>query len=289
MKLKELLDSGTFVFTGDLHIPAGQDPQACTEKAARFWQWADVLRLKMDSLDETEAILRAVCNTLKATGFGLEIEVQTRNFSRPEIARTVVGGCDAGIENFLIFTQDYWVTGDSVQEMMFFHVDTGKFFSAADSLRQGQAVDGQPLDGKKDFCVGAGIEPQPSGRALEAQLDQMKQLAERGIGYFVTNPVFDVDRFERFMNRAQALRVPVIAEVVLLGSAEEARLLNSMSWISVPQRIIERLEKTQFHREESLAIAFEIVGRLRDVSAGIHVLPSGDVADIEPVVRSVAK
>jgi methylenetetrahydrofolate reductase (NADPH) len=289
MKLKELLDSRRFVVSCELHVPSGKDPEDISRDNSRLWDWVDVLRLKVESQDQPGNLLRKTCRALRERGFGLELEVRTRNPSRPEIGRTLINACKAGIENFLIFTQDYWIAGDSVQEMMHFHVDMGKFFSAADSLRQGCDVEGQPVDGEKDFLVGAGIAPRVDGHSASAQLREMEQLAERGIGYFVTNPVFDTDRFEKFMNKAGTLHVPVIAEVVMLGSASEASLLNSMSWITVPQRLIERLEKTRFHREESLAIAFETVGRLRELCAGIHMLSYGDVADIEPVVRSVAR
>ena len=47
-----------------------------------------------------------------------------------------------------------------------------------------------------------------------------------GSGYFLTTPVFVVDRFERFMKEGSPFGVPVIAEVMILRTAGMARFLN---------------------------------------------------------------
>ncbi|MEJ2067542.1 MAG: methylenetetrahydrofolate reductase, partial [Deltaproteobacteria bacterium] len=62
---------------------------------------------------------------------------------------------DAGVENLLVFTEDYRITGDSLQEMMFFHVDAGKLASVLEHMRQGSTVDGKELPSKADFVLGS--------------------------------------------------------------------------------------------------------------------------------------
>jgi hypothetical protein len=52
---------------------------------------------------------------------------------------------NAGIDNLLVFTEDYRITGDSLQEMMFFHVDAGKLQSVLEHMREGQTVEGDSL------------------------------------------------------------------------------------------------------------------------------------------------
>jgi hypothetical protein len=44
-----------------------------------------------------------------------------------------------------VFTEDYRITGDSLQEQMFFHVDAGKLESVLEHLRDGRTIDGENL------------------------------------------------------------------------------------------------------------------------------------------------
>jgi methylenetetrahydrofolate reductase (NADPH) len=287
MKLKSLLDSGKFVVSSEVHSSSEKDPETISEDDFHLWEWADMLRLKISPQDRPEGHLTALCRTLIEKNFALELEVRTRNVNRLGIAKVVTRACNAGVENLVIFTQDYWISGDSIQEIMYFHVDMGKFFSVTDALGRGYDVDGQTLDRENKPFIGAGVDPQFGEHAPDMQLREMERLAEHGVGYFVTKPVFDPDVFAGFMKRVSKLNVPVIAEVVMLQSASEAFFLNSLSWINIPPRLIERIEKAELKPDATAAITIEIIERLRDLCAGVHLVHYGDIARIAPVMKSL--
>src|SRR4030065_753691 len=69
----------------------------------------------------------------------------------------LIRASESGVENILAFTEDYRITGDSLQEIMFFHVDSGKLFSVIENLRGGHDILGKEISVKPNFCVGSGF------------------------------------------------------------------------------------------------------------------------------------
>ena len=57
-----------------------------------------------------------------------------------------------------MFTEDYRISGDSLQETMFFHVDSGKLASVLEHLKDGRSVDGKDLAQRVEFIMGSGVE-----------------------------------------------------------------------------------------------------------------------------------
>ncbi len=289
MKFEELLAASKFVVTSEIHLPSLKAPESVSLDSFDAWAWVDLLRVKVSPHDRPGSQMAAPCRALTQKDFALEFEVKTHNINRLEIARNVIDACNAGVDNFLIFTQDYWISGDSIQEMMYFHVDMGKFFSVTDALSRGFDVEGLGLHEKKTVCVGAGVDPRFGENAPDLQLREMEKLAEHGVRYFVTKPVFDLDKLSGFMEKISRLNVPVIAEVIMLRSAAEALLLNSMPWLHVPPRLIEELEKAEPNPEAALKITIEIIERLKGLCAGVHLLPYGDVSQIAPLREALRK
>ena len=67
-------------------------------------------------------------------------QTTTRDKNRIQLQKDLVLAHQSGVENLLVFTEDYRITGDSLQEMMFFHVDAGKLASVLDHMREGHSV-----------------------------------------------------------------------------------------------------------------------------------------------------
>src|SRR4030042_1129027 len=113
-------------------------------------------------------------------------------------------------ENILTFTEDYRITGDSLQEIMFFHVDSGKLFSVIEGLREGQDISGKEIRIKPKFFVGSGIDSSWGQKVLDLELKEMETLAGLGTQYFLTTPVFDLDTFHEFLKRVGPIGFPVV-------------------------------------------------------------------------------
>ena len=120
----------------------------------------------------------------------------------------MVNAHSAGVENLLVFTEDYRITGDSLQEMMFFHVDAGKLHSVLEHLKEGHTVEGDSLEAKADFLLGSGVESGWGKNVPDLEMKEMEEMTRMGTGYFLTTPVFDLDKFAKFIQQNQYIRCP---------------------------------------------------------------------------------
>jgi 5,10-methylenetetrahydrofolate reductase len=216
------------------------------------------------------------CELLKQNRFEAIYQTTTREKNRLQIQKDLLRAHETGVENLLVFTEDYRITGDSLQEMMFFHVDSGKLSSVLEHLREGHTVDGKALPSKPEFTFGSGIESKWGKNVPELEMNEMEAMTKIGTGYFLTTPIFDVGLFEKFMKRANTFQVPVIAEVMILRTAGMARFLNShLKSGLVPDWIIRKLSKTIDRQKASIEIFTEIVSGLKDLCQGIHIITIG--------------
>ncbi len=193
-----------------------------------------------------------------------------------QLQKDLLSAHNAGVENLLVFTEDYRITGDSLQEMMFFHVDSGKLSSVLDHLRQGQTVDGKVLEANAEFVIGAGVESAWGKNVPELEMKEMEEMTTIGTGYFLTTPVFDLDRFEKFLKQAQTFGVPVIAEVLILRTAGMGQFLNRhLKSGLVPDWVIKKLSGAPDKQKASIELFADIVKGLKDLCNGIHVISIG--------------
>ncbi len=243
----------------------------------------DPIRGRIDALAVSELKIEGVavdtagaCRALKEQQFEPILETTCREKSRIDIQEHLIKASEAGIENILTFTDDYRISGDSLQEMMFFHVDSAKLFSVVDNLREGHDITGRELQMRPTFCIGTGIDSSWGKEVPDLELEEMEELARRGIHYFLSTPVFDLDSFDQFMNRVRPVGIPVIAEVAIVRSAEMGHFLNRhIKPGTVPGHFIERIEKSPDREKTSIEMVTRLVEGLKDLCQGVHFIPMG--------------
>jgi 5,10-methylenetetrahydrofolate reductase len=276
MKLKQALSDGRFVVTSEVQAPMDEEPAALVKRL-------ESVRGRVDGVTVPELELEGVvgdsiktCRLLRENRFESIYQTTTRDKSRPRLQKDLLTAHEAGVENLLVFTEDYRITGDSLQEMMFFHVDSGKLASVLEHLREGVSVDGSDLGGKADFTMGAGVESGWGRNVPDLEKREMEEMVRVGSGYFLTTPVFDLDRFEKFMKEVGPFGVPVIAEVMILRTAGMARFLNRhLKSGLVPDPIIRKLAASVDRQKASIELFAEIVSGLKDLCQGIHIITVG--------------
>ncbi len=125
MKLKESLKEKKFVVTSEIQPPIDEDPKEIIKKL-------ELVRGRVDGLTVPEFEIEGVitdtiktCELLKENRFEAIYQTTLREKDRLQIQKDLIRAHETGVENILAFTEDYRITGDSLQEMMFFHVDSG--------------------------------------------------------------------------------------------------------------------------------------------------------------------
>ncbi|MFH1083139.1 MAG: methylenetetrahydrofolate reductase [Pseudomonadota bacterium] len=276
MKLKESLDKKRFVVTSEIQAPIDEEPETLIKSL-------ELVRGRIDGVAVPELEIEGVvgdsikaCHLLKQNRFESIYQTTTRDKSRPQLQKDLLLAHEAGVENLLVFTEDYRITGDSLQEMMFFHVDAGKLASVLAHMREGSTVDGKDLPSKAEFVMGSGVESRWGKNVPDLELKEMEEMTRIGTGYFLTTPVFDLALFEKFMKQVQTFGIPVIAEVMILRTAGMAQFLNRHFRSGlIPDWIIKKLVKSPDRQKASIEIFSDTVKGLKDLCQGIHIITIG--------------
>ncbi len=276
MKLEESLKKKKFVVTSEIQPPIGTGIQDLIRNVERIKGRMDALTVPELKIEGLVTDTMGTCRALKEQKFEPILQTTCREKSRIDIQEHLLRASESGIENILTFTEDYRITGDSLLEIMFFHVDSGKLFSVLENLREGHDISGKEIPIKPKFCVGSGIDSSWGKKVPDLELKEMEELANLGTEYFLTTPVFDLDSFHQFMKRVGPIQVPVIAEVILVRSAEMGLFLNKHVKAGlVPNHIIEKLAKAPDKEQASIEIISDLVKGLKELCQGVHFIPIG--------------
>jgi len=288
MKLHERLKKG-FVVTSEIQPAIETDAKDLIRNINRIRGKIDALTVPDLDIEGLVTDTMGTCRVLKEQEFEPIFQTACREKNRMDIQRQLLKAAESGIDNILTFTQDYRITGDSLQEIMYFHVDTGKLYSVINSLQEGHDLSGNEIGSKPKFCIGSGVDSSWGKKVPDMELKEMETLAGLGTHYFLTTPVFDIDAFHHFMNKVGPINVPVIAEVILVRSASMGLFLNKYVRPGlVPNHIIERLAKTPDKEATSIQIVRDLVKGLKEVCQGVHFIPVGSVERLPPYLEAAA-
>ena len=277
MNLKESLEKKRFVVTSEIQAPLGDDePESLIESLKKVRGRVDGVSVQDTELEGIVGDSIKTCELLKENRFNAIFQTTTRDKNRYQLQKDLTQAHETGVDNLLVFTEDYRISGSTLQEDMFFHVDSGKLGSVLDHLKQGVSIEGNELDTKMEFTMGSGVET-PWGRNMPKRgMEEMEDMINVGTGYFLTTPIFDVDQFEKFMKQVNPFRVPVIAEVMILRTAGMGKFLNRHFKSGlVPEWVIQKLLKAPDKQKASIELFADTVNSLKDICQGVHIITIG--------------
>lgn len=288
MNLKDALKNKRFVVTSEVQAPLGDEESGGLaevlerENAGK----GDFVLSKMD-LEGVVSDTIKTCSLLKANRIQPIYQMTIREKNRFQIQKDLRLAHDAGVENLLVFTEDYRVSGDTLQESMFFHVDSGKLASVMDHLKEGRTIEGNDLDEKIDMFMGAGIET-PWGKNMSKRgMEEMEDMMNVGTGYFLTTPIFDIEQFAKFMKQVEPFKIPVIAEVMILRTAGMGKFLNRHFKSGlVPEWVIQKMMAAPNKKQASMELFSDTVNSLKDICQGICVITIGGVENLVPYLNA---
>lgn len=277
MSLKEAMKKKKFVVTSEIQAPLGEDdPQALIERLKKVKGRVDGVSVSEIELEGVVGDTIRTCDLLRQNRFNAIYQTTTRDKNRFQLQKDLTRAGDAGVENLLVFTEDYRISGDSLQESMFFHVDSGKLASVLEHLKAGRTVDGKDLPAKMEFTLGAGVETLWGRNVPKRGMEEMEDMMNVGTGFFLTTPIFDLDQFDRFMKQVKIFQVPVIAEVMIIRTAGMGKFLNRHFRSGlVPDWAIRKLATAQDKEKASIELFADTVKGLKDLCHGVHIITIG--------------
>ncbi len=284
-RLRELLDRGEFVITGEVAPPHGTDYSAMLESVRKLSPVCHALNVTDNQGATLHLSSLAASRVVLENGNGCEpIFQQTcRDRNRLALQSDLLAAWTLGLENVLVVTGDDPRGGDHPKAKGVFDLDSTLLLEVTRNMNAGVDMNGSALDGGTDFFIGGALFPE--AEPWEIQLERAYQKIEAGAVFFQTQAVTDIDKFVRAAETLKPTGAKLIAGVLLFKSPRVIKFINErLAGLMVPDWITDRITAAEKPLDEAIAIATEQVRELRDVADGVHIMPLG--AD-DAVVRII--
>ena len=276
MEILEILKKKNFIVTAELGPPKRTN-------LAPFFKQAAYLKGRVDAANVTDnqaALMKlgsiAACHLLKDFGIEPIMQITCRDRNRLAIQSELLSAAVLGIQNVLVLTGDPIHIGDHADAKPVFDLDAAALMSVIKKLEQGADMTGHPLDGAPRFSIGAALNPCVDD--LDTEISKTKKKIESGAEFFQTQGVFDMPKFNKFMDRyrQEGFKVPVLAGIILLKSAKMANFMNDkIPGIVIPKELIARLDKQPDNKPECVKIACETIRAVKPSVQGVHLMAIG--------------
>jgi len=193
----------------------------------------------------------------------------------------LLGSHALGIRNVLSVTGDPPSMGTYPDATAVFNIDSIGLCRLMSMLNHGYDLGNNSVGNATEFCIGVGVNPNAVN--LDRERERFRLKMEAGAEFAITQPVFDADSLLKFLDSMGGTKlIPVVAGIWPLVSQRNAEFMkNEVPGVYVPDDVVARMARCDSKEaalEEGIAIAREILGRLRGAIAGVQVsCPLGKV------------
>lgn len=291
-RLQTLFEQGEFVVTGEIGPPKSASGHGIREHAKHLVGYCDAANLT----DNQTAIVRlsSIAAGVHVLQSGLEpiIQMTCRDRNRIAIQSDLLGAYSLGMRNVLCLTGDHQSFGNHPTAANVFDVDSIQLIRMVKRMKD-EKVFACGEDIKKDeprFFIGAVANP--FADPFEVRVYRMEKKVNAGAQFFQTQIIFDLERFERWMElvRERGLheRSYIMAGVMPVKSAKVAGYMQKyVSGMIVPDEMIERLKRAEDQQAEAVEICVEQINHIKKIKGvrGVHIMAVG----WEEIVPAIAE
>ena len=274
-----MLDGGHFAVSGELGPPKSADIETLKHHA-------DAMRNHVDAYNITDnqtAIVRTssigVAATLMQMGLEPTVQMTVRDRNRICLQSDLLGAVSFGVRNFLCLQGDHAMFGNEPGSKNVNDLDSMQLLETVKNMRdKGVFVGGEELEHPlPNVFIGSVVNP--FADPFEYRPYRLAKKIAAGTQFVQTQCIFDIERFERWMEKVRALglhkKVHIIGGVTPIKSIGAARYMQkNVSGMIVPEELITRIKGSENKKQEGLNICVETIQRLQKIEgvAGVHVM-----------------
>ena len=292
--LQERIESGQPILAAEIAPSCDGDPVAVRETAKRYVGKVHALGVS-DNRNRVGMSALAAASLVAAEGVEPILHMITRDRNRIALVSDFLGALAPGIRNVLCTTGTHQTLGRFRAAKNVFDVDSTQLLQIyADLATDGSIVGEQGIDGLGPVCLGAVVSPNADPAELQIMRTAKKLTA--GAQFLITQPVFDLERFDAWWKevtrRGIHQKVAVVAGVEILTDADEAKAYaQRRPQPMIPDAVLARLGSSSdksAQRAAGIEMAVKTIRRLSDVTGlrGFEICGGGDDAVLEVIDES---
>ncbi len=277
-RLERVLRSGAFAVTAEVAPPDSTEPDDVYGRAAVFDGYVDAINATDGSGGNCHMSSVGVCSLLTRRGYAMILQMACRDRNRIAIQGDVLGASAMGVANILCLTGDGVANGDHPEAKPVFDLDCMTLLTTIRTMRdRGEYLSGRKIKTPPRVFLGAAINPFSPPQDFRPV--RFAQKVAAGAQFVQTQYCFDIDLFERYMQRVRDAglheQVFILAGVGPLASARSAEWMrNNVPGVVIPDAYIERLRGARDQAQEGVEICKDVIHRLREIDGvhGVHIM-----------------
>lgn len=274
-KLHKALEEGHFAVTAEIGPPKHASAQGLKRHTQMLKNCVDAANIT--DCQTAIARLSSIAGGVHVLGCGVEpiVQMTCRDRNRIAIQADLLGAYSLGLRNLLCLSGDHQSFGNHPTARNVYDLDSIQLISLMRRMRdESKFFCGEDIkENQPAFYIGAVANP--FADPFEFRVDRLEKKIEAGAQFIQTQCVFDLERFERFMElvRARGLdqRAHILAGFTPLKSWRAAKYLQTgVSGMSVPEALAERLKNAEDPKKEGVAVCVEQIRHVRENISGVH-------------------
>jgi homocysteine S-methyltransferase len=274
---KESVLGRRFVVSVEMNPPRGHDVSKALAAAEKLrFHGVDVVNIP-DGPRASARMSSMHLATLIQSQVGMEtvLHYTCRDRNLLGMQADLLGAYASGLRNVLAVTGDPPKLGDYPNVTAVYDVESIGLVRVLQGLNRGVDLAANPIGEPTRFLIGVGANPGASD--LDRELRRFRYKVEAGANFCMTQPVYEPALLERFLEKIEDCRVPVLVGILPLASHRNAEFLhNEVPGMQIPDAIRERMRVASAKEggaDEGIAIAQEALEATRPMVQGVYVMP----------------
>jgi methylenetetrahydrofolate reductase (NADPH) len=264
------------VFTAEFPVIDGEGFAKVEKYAKRLKPWFVAVNATDNTAAHAHASNVASAIAMKMHGIEPIMQVVCRDKNRLAIQADIVGASLHGIENICALTGDDVTAGDETEARRVFDLDGPQLVRLATTIGRGEYMSGRKIEPAPHLFVGA-VE-NPSAPPFEYRVQRVAKKVAAGARFLQLQISYHPDRLEKFCRGVVAAgldrHVALLPTIVLIKGVRPLKFMNDkVPGISVPQDVIDRVEKASDQAEEAYQQTLEFSKHALSLPGvrGLHV------------------
>ncbi len=261
-KLGEKLASKEMIYTVEINSPRGIDFQKFLEHCGELVEGGIEFVNIPDGARASARMSSTHLASFVTRNFKLEPipHFTTRDRNLLGLQSDLLGSHVNGVRNILAVTGDPPKLGNCPGATGVYDVDAIGLTHILNRMNQGLDLGGTSFGKPTEFVLGVAANPTSPNQALERKRFRYK--VEAGAEYAITQPIYDLEAYEKFFEQLGEMPIPVIMGIWPLVSLRNAEFLkNEVPGVEVPDWVLTEMEKAGDDKDEALKRGLDIAIR----------------------------